>query len=224
MERRRFLAGLGAGVGLSGCLGRGSETDTPTDRPTPSADPTPTATDTPRPAWTDSPTETPRCLGQTAQRLAVGESVRYNDWEFAVTQVELTRTYQFEDESETRSLPEGQQFVIVTVEAVNHGDELNRWWSESGFRLVAPNCRTVDWDWFFTTTGGEYATVSQLDRIEHVKQNWPEVGYRFDPGQRGRMWYPAITDASYDRSDLEIGSNFEDDPTPTRWIPTRQTG
>ena len=157
--------------------------------------------------------------------MPVGTSVRYDDWKLTVTSVELTRTYQLNGESTTRTLPDGTQFVIVTVDAVNEADERRLWTDDSGFRLIGAGCTTIDWGVSFPTEEGsdDELVASRIQRIDHLKQFQREVYYRFDPGQTGRMWYPAVTDASYDRSDVEIGSDFTPRRPPTRWVPTLRT-
>lgn len=241
MNRRGFLAAVAGTTALAGCQRAGRGTATPSDpsesptrttvsaTATPTESDTPTASDTPteteHPTETDRPTETERCLGQTDRRLPIGASVEHNDWTFTVSEFELTQTYQFEGESKTRTLPEDKQFVIVTVDAVNRADERRLWTFDSGFRLIAEGCLTIRWDTDFPTEEspeiGE--PFSEIDRIDHLKQFLQQVYYPFDPGQSGRMWYPAYTDASYERSELEVGSDFHGDATPVRWVPTLET-
>lgn len=233
MERRQFLATIGA-TGVTGCLGNSdretasipeeSETTSSTDTTSRTQSVT-RATDSTTAAGssTDSPTETPQCLGQGDRRLSLGESIRYENWKFAVTSVELTQTYQLDSEDETRTLPDGKQFVIVTIDAANRGTERETWWFDSGFSLIGSRCTLFEWTWHVPTESDVSVPISRLQRIPHQKQYHPQVGYPFDPGEEGQMWYTALTSGEFSRDELEVASDFSDDPMPVRWVPTAET-
>lgn len=228
MKRRQFLVAVGA-TSATGCFGNSDERAT---SPPSESETTPTtdmggrtqavtqATDSP--TTVDSPTRTPSCLGQGDRRLSLGESTRYRNWEFTVTSVELTRTYRLDGEDATRTLPDGKQFVIVTIDAANRGSKRETWWFDAGFSLIGSGCTEFEWAWFFPTESDSSTPISRLQRIGRQKQYRPEIGYPFDPGEEGRMWYTALTSDEFSRSGLEIGSDFPDDSTSVRWVPSKK--
>lgn len=240
MDRRQFLAAIGA-VSLAGCSGNADEATTSTSvtsstAPTTDAtsrthsttrvteNSTTTASQTSTETTeTDTPTETPRCPGEGAKKLPLGESTRYRNWEFAVTSVELTRTYRLDGEDQTRTLPDGEQFVVVTIDAANRGSEEKIWWFDEGFTLVGAGCTEFEWVWEVPSEKDVDPPISQLQRVEHMNQFIPEVGYPFDPGQEGRMWYTALTNTEFSRDELAVAGNFYDDPTPVKWVPATGT-
>lgn len=222
MDRRRFAVLCAAAA--AGCQTRPGESveettpspDTPSDTPAGSPPPSSTRTSTD----TQSPTDTPACPTAGARRVTVGTSVRPFDWTFTVQSVTLTRTYRLDGGSTTRTLPSGDQFVIVRIDVTNRGEETNTWFFDEGFQLVTPDCSTPRW-LRFLEIGSESVPISDLRRVEHLKQFRAQVGYPLDPGGNGTMWYVTLVDASLDKSDISVLlSSFDTEGFPVQWLST----
>ncbi|MEZ3115790.1 hypothetical protein RYH80_07655 [Halobaculum sp. MBLA0147] len=237
--RRRSVLAAAVGVSLSGCLSvfggddgsptptaseRPSPTPTATESPTPSDTPTDTDSSTPTDAEpeTDDPTATPLCPGDGGRRVPFGTTVRFDGWAVTIQSLEFTQTYRLEDEPGTQRTADGEQLVIVEGEITNDTADERTWWFDSGVTLILPGCVTDDYQFRPRIGTGDYydrVRAVKLERVGHLDQFLPEVGYELDARETGPLWNVATIDADLERSDLEIGVNYGPDVESTRWVP-----
>lgn len=220
MNRREFLAALGASTALAGCNGPWIDQR----RSTPSTN-GPISTASPSPSPTKSPTPVPVCVDEGDTRLPVGEwyegAVFYDGGRFQVTVSALALTTTFRDgyTDQRYEMPDDEQLAVATVRVVNQNSRPETW-AGSQFSFVVSPCTAFESQYAFDHPDFEQpVTISQLPQVDHARQHNRE-GYPLDPEERGRLWAVAVLPRDATRQDVEVGLELGDERgLPVRWVP-----